>query len=125
MEPLFVTLYVDSVPNRTSPPAVLLRAGWRESGKVRKRPVANLASWPLEKGETRRRLLQNDPLVGRAAAFAIIRPLPHGQGAAVLGTLKEAGPGQADRPEALSRAGSDPGPNRGTAPQAHLEAGHG
>ncbi len=63
--------------------AVLLREGWRENGKVRKR--TNLSSWPMEKVETLRRLLKNEPLVGHA--FDIVRSLPHV--AAVLGTLKK------------------------------------
>ncbi|MDE0342728.1 MAG: transposase, partial [Deltaproteobacteria bacterium] len=84
-------MYIDIVPNRHSPPAVLLREGWRENGKVRKRTVANLSSWPLEKVETLRRLLKNEPLVGRDEAFDIVRSLPHGHVAAVLGTLKKLG----------------------------------
>ncbi len=84
-------MYVDIVPNRTSPPAVLLREGWRENGKVRKRTVANLSSWPMEKVETLRRLLKNEPLVGRDDAFDIVRSLPHGHVAAVLETLKKLG----------------------------------
>ena len=84
-------MYIDIVPNRHSPPAVLLREGWRENGKVRKRTVANLSSWPMEKIETLRRLLKNEPLVGRDEAFDIVRSLPHGHVAAVLGTLKKLG----------------------------------
>jgi hypothetical protein len=36
-------MYIESVPNRTSPPAVLLRESWREDGKIRKRTLANLS----------------------------------------------------------------------------------
>ncbi len=84
-------MYVDIVPNRNSPPAVLLREGWRENGKVKKRTIANLSSWPMEKVETLRRFLKNEPLVGRDDAFDIVRSLPHGHVAAVLGTLKKLG----------------------------------
>ena len=84
-------MYIDIVPNRNSPPAVLLREGWRENGKIRKRTVANLSSWPGEKVETLRRLLKNEPLVGRDDAFDIIRSLPHGHVVAVLGTLRKLG----------------------------------
>ncbi len=66
-------MYTDIVPNRSSPPAVLLREGWRENGRIRKRTIANLSSWPMEKVETLRRLLRNEPLVGRHVAFDIIR----------------------------------------------------
>ena len=80
-------MYIETVPNRKSPPAVLLREGWREGKRVRKRTLANLTSWPAEKVETLRRLLKNEPLVSRDDAFDITRSLPHGHVAAVLGTL--------------------------------------
>ena len=66
-------MYIETVPNRKSPPAVLLREGWREGKRVRKRTLANLTSWPAEKVETLRRLLKNEPLVSRDDAFDIIR----------------------------------------------------
>ena len=69
-----VAMYIDIVPNRNSEPAVLLREGWRENGKVKKRTIANLSSWSPEKIETFRRLLKNEPLVGRDDAFDIVRP---------------------------------------------------
>ena len=81
-------MYIETVPNRNSPPAILLREGWREGGKVRKRTLANLSKWPEAKIDTLRRLLKNEPLVGRDEAFRIARSLPHGHVAAVLGTLK-------------------------------------
>ena len=48
-----VTLYIDIVPNRGSPPAVLLRQGWRQGGKICKRTVANLSGWPSKLACTR------------------------------------------------------------------------
>ena len=82
-------MYIETVPNRSSPPAVLLREGWREGKRVRKRTVANLTAWPAGKVETLRRLLKNEPLVGRDEAFDIERSLPHGHVAAVLGALRK------------------------------------
>ena len=81
-------MYIETVPNRNSPPAILLREGWREGGKVRKRTLANLSKWPKAKIEMLRRLLKDEPLVGRDEAFDIRRSLPHGHVAAVLGTLR-------------------------------------
>ena len=81
-------MYVETVPNRNSPPAILLREGWRENGKVKKRTLANLSKWPPAKIDTLRRLLKNEPLVGRDEAFDIVRSHPHGHVAAVLGTLQ-------------------------------------
>ena len=82
-------MYIESVPNRNSPPAILLREGWREGKRVRKRTVANLSAWPAEKIETLRRLLRNEPLVGRDDAFDIVRSKPHGHVAAELGVLRQ------------------------------------
>ena len=42
-------MYVETVPNRDSPPAILLREGWREGNKTRKRTLANLSDWPPHK----------------------------------------------------------------------------
>ena len=81
-------MYIETVPNRNSPPAILLREGWRENGKVKKRTLANLSKWPKGKIDTLRRLLKDEPLVGRDDAFDIVRSLPHGHVAAVLGTLR-------------------------------------
>ena len=35
-------MYITRVPNRDSPPAVLLRESYREGGKVKNRTLANL-----------------------------------------------------------------------------------
>ncbi|MGH7049409.1 MAG: hypothetical protein ACREE5_02040, partial [Acetobacteraceae bacterium] len=40
-------MYIESVPNRNSPPAMLLRESDRENGKVRKRTLCNLSQWPV------------------------------------------------------------------------------
>ena len=81
-------MYIETVPNRNSPPAILLREGWRENGQVKKRTLANLTKWPPQKIDALRRVLRNEPLVGREDAFDIQRSLPHGHVAAVLGTLR-------------------------------------
>jgi len=84
-------MFIDIVPNRNSPPAVLLREAWREGQKVRKRTVANLSGWPKEKVEALRRVLKNEPLVTSEEAFVIERSLPHGHVEAVLGTIRKLG----------------------------------
>jgi transposase len=84
-------MFIDIVPNRKSPPAILLREAWREGQKVQKRTVANLSGWPREKVEALRRLLKNEPLVAPEEAFAIEQSLPHGHVEAVLGTLRKLG----------------------------------
>ncbi|MFZ5870734.1 MAG: IS1634 family transposase, partial [Actinomycetota bacterium] len=85
-------MYVTRVPNRGSPPAVLLRESYREGGKVRTRTLANLTRWPPEKVDALTRLLKGQaPLVDWAGAFEIGRSLPHGHVAAVLGTARRLG----------------------------------
>src|SRR5881628_972376 len=86
-------MYVATVPNRNSPPAILLRASFRENGKVRNRTLANLSDWPKEKIEALRQVLKGDVAVGPSLpeAFNVIRSLPHGHVAAVLATMKQLG----------------------------------
>ena len=43
---ILTPMYVESVPNRNSPPAILLREARREDGKTIKRTLANLSAWP-------------------------------------------------------------------------------
>jgi hypothetical protein len=42
-------MYIESVPNRGSPPAILLRESYRDGGKVKKRTLLNLSDWPRER----------------------------------------------------------------------------
>jgi hypothetical protein len=90
---MIVVMYVVRVPNRGSPPAVLLRESYREAGKVKNRTLANLSAWPEAKVEALSRVLkgQPPPAVGLDGAFEIIRSLPHGHVAAVLGTARQLG----------------------------------
>ncbi len=83
-------MYVETVPNRTSPPAVLLRESYRENGKVKKRTLANLTDWSAERVEVLRAALRGDA-VPRAAAMEIVRSRPHGHVVAVLGTALKHG----------------------------------
>lgn len=84
-------MYIERVPNRNSPPAVLLREAWREGKRIRKRTIANLTQWPSEKVEALGRLLRNEPLVSAREAFVVERTIPHGHVEAILGTIKKLG----------------------------------
>ena len=85
-------MYIDTVPNRNSPPAILLREGWREGGTVKKRTLANLSKWPPEVVEGLRVLLKGGTAVKRLPeAFEIERSLPHGHAAAALGAIERLG----------------------------------
>src|ERR1700678_2400960 len=89
-------MYVAKVPNRGSPPAVLLRESYREAGKVKNRTLANLSAWPEAKVDALSRVLKGQPPAASPAAalegtLEIIRSLPHGHVAAVLGTARRLG----------------------------------
>ena len=84
-------MYVERVPNRSSPPAVLLRESYREGGRIKKRTLANLSKLPHAAVEAVRRVLRGEPLVNPQDVFTCVRSLPHGHVAAVLSTLKQLG----------------------------------
>src|SRR5207245_2021778 len=81
-------MYVAVVPNRGSPPAILLRESYREAGKTKNRTLANLSRWPAERIEQLRAVLRGDQLLPAAEAVEIVRALPHGHVLAALGTAR-------------------------------------
>jgi len=85
-------MYIESVPNRNSPPAILLRESYREGGKVRKRTLCNLSHWPTVHVEGLRGVLKGGTVIAAERdAFTITRSLPHGHVVAALGTARKAG----------------------------------
>ena len=96
-------MYITTIANRNSPPAVLLRESYRERGKVKSRTLANLSRWPEAKIDALRRVLADEPMQPAAAQrFEIERALGYGHVAAALGTLRRIGleqilPGRPDR----------------------------
>jgi len=84
-------MYVTVVPNRSSPPAVLLRESYRDGDKVKNRTIANLSKWPAEKIAALRAVLRGDELVPAGEGLEIVRAVPHGHVLAALGTLKRIG----------------------------------
>jgi hypothetical protein len=85
-------MYIEAVPNRSSPPAILLRESYRAGGKVRKRTLLNLSAWPRELVEGLRALLKGGTVIPAGQeALTVTRSLPHGHVAAVLGTLRRIG----------------------------------
>ncbi len=102
-------MYIESVPNRSSPPAVLLRESYREHGKVKKRTLANLSKWPTHLVEGLRVLLKGGFAVASFHdAFDIVRSQPHGHVAAVRGFARAIGLdrllGRRSRPRDLALA---------------------
>lgn len=97
-------MYIEHVPNRNSPPAILLRESYRDGNTVKKRTLANLSSLPAEVIEGLKVLLRGGVAVSSAdEAFVIERSLPHGHVAAVLGAARACGaePWFASAPAAL------------------------
>jgi hypothetical protein len=85
-------MYIEAVPNRNSPPAILLRESYRDGGKIKKRTIANLSDWPTELVEGLRTLLKGGKVAPADQEAVILRrALPHGHVAAALGTLREIG----------------------------------
>jgi len=85
-------MYIESVPNRNSPPAILLRESYRDGAKIKKRTIANLSDWPSELVEGLRTLLKGGSATPADEQSIIVRrSLPHGHVAAVLGTLRHIG----------------------------------
>jgi transposase len=85
-------MYVTAIPNRNSPPAILLRESFREAGKVKTRTIANISHLRPQQIEALRGALAGSvsptgsPLPD---SFRIARSRPHGHAAAVLGSLRK------------------------------------
>ena len=99
-----MAMYVEAVPNRNSPPAILLRESYRENGKVRKRTLANLSKCPAHAIDALKAALKGESSAPDSSShsgcgvnvplneqFEIAASLPHGHVAAVLGTIKKLG----------------------------------
>jgi transposase len=85
-------MYIEAVPNRNSPPAVLLRESYRQDGKICKRTLCNLSHWPTEHVEGLRGVLKGGTVIpAERDAFTVTRSLPHGHVAAALGTARKIG----------------------------------
>jgi transposase len=85
-------MYIESVPNRGSPPAILLRESYREGGKVKKRTLLNLSDWPQDRITGFKMLLKGGTVIpSDRQAITIVRSLPHGHVAAALGTARKIG----------------------------------
>jgi transposase len=85
-------MYIETVPNRDSPPCTLLRESYRDHGVVKKRTVTNLSKWPPEMVDGLRKMLKGGVVVeSLEESFDVTRSLPHGHVAAVVGTLRRLG----------------------------------
>ena len=81
-------MYIETVRNRNSPPAILLREGWREGKKVRKRTLANLSHLPKNIIALIRRALKGEAFVAVSEAFEVIKSSLHGHVNACRTTMR-------------------------------------
>jgi transposase len=85
-------MYIEAVPNRNSPPAILLRESYRHEGRVRKRTLCNLSDWSPAHVEGLRGVLKGGTVIpAEQDAITVTRSLPHGHVAAALGTARKIG----------------------------------
>ncbi len=87
-------MYIERVPNRNSPPAILLRESYREGDKVKKRTLANLSKLPDDVVDNMKLVLKGAKVSLDEAIpdnFDVLRSLPHGHVAAILETSKKLG----------------------------------
>jgi transposase len=81
-------MYIETVPNRNSPPAILLREGWREGKKTVKRTLANLSDWPAAQIASLRRVLRGETLVSPQDLLTTAHTSPHGHVEAIRAMLQ-------------------------------------
>ena len=89
---MVAAMFIERVPNRDSPPAILIRESFREGKTVRKRTLANISKLPEPMITAIAQLLRGAAIATPLAdTFEIRRALPHGHAAAVLGTMRKCG----------------------------------
>jgi transposase len=89
---MVAAMFIERVPNRTSPPAILIRESFREGTKVHKRTLANISKLPEPMVAAIGQLIKGAEIAAPVTdSFEIRRTLPHGHAAAVLGTMRKTG----------------------------------
>ncbi len=84
-------MHIHVIPNRGSPPTILLRESYREGKKVKKRTLANLSSLSQKQVETIRRTLNGEELVPTDTLFSVSSSQHHGHVQAVRMAMKKLG----------------------------------
>src|SRR5262249_22710024 len=84
-------MHIDTIPNRNSRPAYLLRESVREGKRVRKRTLANLSALPLDQIEAIRRILKGERLGPVEDSLEVVRSRAHGHVEAVLTAMRRLG----------------------------------
>lgn len=84
-------MHIHIVPNRGSPPTVLLRESYREGKKVGKRTLANLSSLPMAQIDAIRAVLRGEELRPAGQCFEITASRAHGHVQAVAVAMQRLG----------------------------------
>jgi hypothetical protein len=84
-------MHIDTIPNRNSRPAYLLRESVREGKRVRKRTLANLSSLTIDQIEAIRRILKGERLGPIDDGLEVVRSRAHGHVDAVLTAMRQLG----------------------------------
>ena len=122
----YVSMCIEPVPNRNSPPAILLQESFRESKRVRKSTLANLSKWPPRLIDGLRVLLKGGVAVADPAvafeidcAFFTSRTCP-----CHAGVSQELGPAPAAGLPPQLRAGPGGGSDRDPHYRSPLQTRH-
>ena len=87
-----MSFHIESIPNRASKPAILLRQAWRDGQRIRKKTLANLSKLPPEVVDGFRTVLKGGLAVQHPSdLLRVERSWAHGHVAAVLGTCRSLG----------------------------------
>ena len=81
-------MYIATVPNRNSPPAILLRESYREKGKVKTRTLSNLSRLPQSLIDLIRRSLKGEKFISIDESFEEVNSWHHGHVDAVRRAMK-------------------------------------
>jgi transposase len=84
-------MYVATIPNRGSPPTIIIREGYREGGKVKNRTIANITHWPAEQIEALRLVLRGTRMAQVDKVFEKLNSRHHGHVHAVLTAVRRLG----------------------------------
>lgn len=92
IRPIIVCMYIEKIPNRNSPPCILVRESYRQAGKVHKRTLSNITHLSDEVIDGIGKLLQGGYVIEDLQDdFHIIRSRPYGHVQAILSVINDIG----------------------------------
>ena len=119
-------MYVERIPNRNSPPAILLRESYRDGDKFKKRTLANLSDWPAAKIEALRRVLHDEAVAPTdQQALTLLAARARGGSAGHIAQARARPSPVAGRAATAPRGEPVHRHDRGAAHRSGLQAGNG